>query len=142
MNIKMTIKIIIPNPIMIILKIIKLRNLIKNKIELSKSSLIPVILSKLDINLTDSSTTTTHLSYGVFMLSLIALLCFIKIMNYMLVYVIIQRGNYESKYPKLINYINYYKNFSLIIIAVLVILCIICLLILVIFSLLYIFYYR
>nr|YP_009710688.1 hypothetical protein [Amanita muscaria]QFZ98637.1 hypothetical protein [Amanita muscaria] len=130
---------IIQHKSMIIQKIIKLKNLIKNKIKLSNSSLFLIILSKLDINVTDSSSTITSLSYRVFMLSLIALLCFIIIMNYMLVYVIIQRGNYESKYPKLINYINYYKNLSLIIIAILVILCIICLLILVIFSLLYVY---
>jgi uncharacterized membrane protein len=122
-------------------KIIKLQNLIKNKIKLSNSSLIPIILSKLDINVTDSSSTITHLSYGVLMLSLIALLCFIIIMSYTLTYVIIQRGNYESKYPKLSNYINYYKNnkVNIIIIAILIILCLICLLILVIFSLLYVF---
>jgi amino acid transporter len=133
----MKIKIKIQIQSMIIQKIIKLRNLIKNKIELSNTSLILVILSKLDINVTDSSSTITYLSYRVFMLSSIALLCFIKIINYLQVYVLIQRGKYDSKYPKFINYIkNYYKDFSLIIIAILVIICIICLLMLVIFSLL------
>ena len=122
---------------MIIQKIIKLKNLIKNKIKLSNSSLFLIILSKLDINVTDSDPTITHLSYGVFMLSLIALLCFIKIMNYMLVYVIIQRGNYESKYPRLINYINYYKNFNLVIICIESLICFTCLLLLIIFSILY-----
>jgi fucose 4-O-acetylase-like acetyltransferase len=95
----MIIKIIIQNKSMIILKIIKLKNLIKNKIKLSNSSLFLIIFSKLDINVTDSDPTITSLSYRVLMLSLIALLCFIIIINYMLVYVIIQRGNYESKYP-------------------------------------------
>jgi hypothetical protein len=59
-------------------------------------------------------------------------------MNYMLVYIIIQRGNYESKYPRLSNYINYYKNFNLIIIIIEAIICIICLFLLIIFSLWYI----
>ena len=51
---------------MIILKIIKLRNLMKNKIKLSNSSLFLIILSQLNINVTDSDPTITHLSYGVF----------------------------------------------------------------------------
>ena len=110
----------------------------KNKIKLSNSSLFLIILSQLDINVTDSDPTITHLSYGVFLLSLIALLCFIKIMNYTLVYIIIQRGNYESKYPKLSNYINYYKNFNLLIICIETLICLTCLLLLIIFSFYYI----
>lgn len=51
----MKVKIIIQNKSLIIQKLIKIRNLIKNNIELSNSSLIPVIWSKLDINVTESS---------------------------------------------------------------------------------------
>nr|YP_010990970.1 hypothetical protein UYP79_mgp001 [Pappia fissilis]WOX61243.1 hypothetical protein [Pappia fissilis] len=108
---------------------------IKNKINLSYSFSLTFILSNLDIDVTNSDI-ALQAFYGVFLLSLIAFVCFINIIGYIIVYIYIDKMNYEIKYPKLIRYINYYKKSSLVYIAIDVFFCFICLLLLVIFSLL------
>jgi hypothetical protein len=70
---------------------------IKSRVNVSYSFNLAFILSKLDIDISDADSTLTHVSYGVLLLSLIALLCFINIIGYMIVYVILQKGNYEEK---------------------------------------------
>ena len=69
-------------------------------------------------------------------MSLIALVCFVNIIGYIIVYIFLDQNNYETKYPKLIRYINYYKKSSLVYIGIEVLFCLTCLLLLVIFSLL------
>ena len=95
---------------------------------------MPIILSNIKLN--ENVSSVTEVSYAVFVLSLIALLCFINIIFYILSYILLTKGNYENKYPKLKFIINYYKNTSLVYITIEILFCFICLLILVVFSLL------
>lgn len=109
--------------------------LLLNKNELKHSFLFTAILSKLEIKISDNASTFVNYSYGVFMLSLIALLCFINVLFYLIVYIIIQQKDYETKYPKLKRVINYYKNMNLIVAIIESVLCLICLLVLTLSSL-------
>ena len=111
-----------------------LRQLAKNN-NLTSSFMFPLILSKLDINVTDNHSSLTQISYGVFLLSLIALFCLINIIGYMIVNIIINKVDYEKRYPRLSKIINYYRKMSLIYVGIDIILCLICLLLLVFFSL-------
>lgn len=98
----------------------------------------PFILTNLDINVNDSDHIITQLAYGVFLLTLVALFCFINILGYILSYYLIQNGNYEIKYPKIKILINYFKRISLIYLIIEGLLCLICLILLIIFSILFI----
>ena len=69
-----------------------------------------------------------------FLLSLVALICFINVVGFMITYILIQQGNYEIKYPKLKKILSYYQKTSLIYVSVEVFLCFICLILLVFFS--------
>jgi hypothetical protein len=102
------------------------------------SYIFPIILSKLDINLNDLEP-SKQVFYGYFLLSLVALFCFLNIIFYILGYYILQRGNYEEKYPRLKPFINFYKNTNIILIIVESILCLICLLLMLIFSFLFVY---
>jgi hypothetical protein len=73
----------------------------------------PFIFYNLDINVSDSDSMITQLAYGVFLLSLVAFFCLINILGYLLAYYLIQKGNYEVKYPKFSRIINYYKKVNL-----------------------------
>jgi len=112
------------------MKIIMKRILNLKKNGIKHSFFFAAILSKLDINLSDNASTFLNYSYGVFMLSLIALLCFINVLFYLFIYIIIQQKDYETKYPKLKRIINYYKNVNLLVAIIESVLCLICLLIL------------
>jgi len=121
--------------------ILKLLNNIYCKIittDIRHAFVFTTILSNLDINVKDNASTLVGYSYGVFLLSLIALLCFINILAYLFVYIIIQTKDYENKYPKFNRIINYYKNTNLFVAIIESILCFICLIILTITSLLFI----
>jgi hypothetical protein len=91
---------------------------VKEKASVSYSFTVPLILSKLDIQLSDSDSDLIHFSYSILLLSLVALFCFINIIGYMIVYIIIQRSDLEvkiqEKYPRLSRYIMYYKNSNII----------------------------
>jgi hypothetical protein len=103
------------------------------------SFLFTWILTNLDINVNSSDSDITQLAYGVFLLSLIAILCFLNIMGYLLAFYLIQKSDYEIKYPKLAGFINYYKKVNFIFLIIEVLLCLFCLTILVLFSFLIIF---
>lgn len=92
------------------------------------------IINNLDINVSNSDPDITQLVYGVFLLSLIAFLCFINILGYLIAYYLLQRGNYGEKYPKLAGLINYYKKINSVFLVIEVMLCLISLFILVLFS--------
>jgi len=106
---------------------------------LRQSFLFSWILTNLDINVNSSDPDITQLAYGVFLLSLIAFLCFLNIIGYLLAYYLIQKGNYEVKYPKLTGLINYYKKINLVFLIIEVLLCLTCLTVLVLFSFLILF---
>ena len=121
---------ILKNPVIAITQQIMRKNN-----NLTSSFMFPLILSKLDINVTDNHSSLTQISYGVFLLSLIALFCLINIIGYMIVNIIINKVDYEKRYPRLSKIINYYRKMSLIYISIDIILCLICLLLLVFLSL-------
>ena len=56
----------------------------KKPLDLTYSFMLPLILSKLDLNVNDSHSNITHLSYGVFLITLVALLCLINIIGYII----------------------------------------------------------
>jgi len=103
------------------------------------SFLLTWILTNLDINVSSSDADITQLAYGVFLLSLIASLCFLNILGYFLAYYLVQKSNYEEKYPKLTGLINYFKKVNLIFLVIEVLICLFCLASLILFSLLFIF---
>jgi hypothetical protein len=106
---------------------------------LKHSFLFSWILTNLDINVNSSDSDISQLAYGVFLLSLIAFLCFLNILGNLLAYYLIKKGNYEEKYPKLAGFVNYYKKVNLVFLIIEVILCLTCLSILVLFSFLILF---
>jgi|SRR5882724_8702264 len=102
-------------------------------------SLYGLLFSQLNVNVEDTASNLTHFSYGIFLISLVALCCFINIMGFLITYILIQKSNYEIKYPKLRKFINYYKKSSLFYVTIEALLCLTCLLLLVVFSLLYVY---
>lgn len=109
-----------------------------NKDNLIQSFTLPFILSNLDINIPENASSLTNVSYGVFLLSLIALVCFINILGFFIAYILVLRGDYENKYPKLKRYINFYKKGTILSLTVEIIFCFISLLLLVVFSFLFV----
>jgi hypothetical protein len=109
-----------------------------NRINYSKSFSLAFILSLLDINSIENASKITQLSFSVFLFSLIALLCFLNVIGFLIVYIFIENKNYESKYPRLKNLINYYKKSSLFFVIIEGIICLSCLLLLVFFSIIYV----
>ena len=106
-----------------------------NKIKITQSfSIFSLILSLLNLNVDDTASNLTQISYGYLLLSLVALICFINVLGFMITYILIQKGNYEQKYPKLRKFINYYKNTTLLFVSIEAFLCLICLLLMVFFS--------
>ena len=106
---------------------------------LKHSFLFTWILGNLDINVSNSDSDITQLAYGVFLLSLIASLCFINILGYFMAYFWIQRGNYEDRYPKLAIFINYFKKVNLVFLVIEILICLFCLSTLALFSFLILF---
>jgi|HubBroStandDraft_1064217.scaffolds.fasta_scaffold08865_6 putative copper export protein len=98
----------------------------------------PFILSNLDVNVNNSDPVITQLAYGVFLLSLVALFCFINILGYIISYYLIEKSNYRLKYPRLKIIIDYFRGVSLIYFIIECILCLTCLILLIVFSILFI----
>jgi len=113
-------------------------NQIKNRI--TQFSSFPLIFYNLDINVNDSDPVIVQLAYGVFLLTLVTLFCLRNIIGYISAYFLIQKGNYEVKYPKFARLIHYYKNTTLVFLIIEIILCLICLAILIFYSYLIIFH--
>jgi putative copper export protein len=113
----------------------------KQKYNGTHSFIFPLFLSYFDINANELNSNISQLSYGVFLLSLIALLCFINIVGYVLSYYLIQQTKYfdENKYPRVSRIIKKYIQVNFIFIIIEILLCTTCLLLLVFFSLLYIY---
>jgi putative copper export protein len=109
-----------------------------NKNSLIQSFSLPFILSNLNINVPENASSLTNVSYGVFLLSLIALFCFINIIGFFTVYILVLKGDYENKYPRFKRYINYYKKGTILSLVIEIIFCFISLLLLVVFSFLFV----
>lgn len=84
-------------------------NLLKNN--LKHSYLFATIFSS--FNFSESQSTLVGYAQGVFMLSFIALFCFINLLFYIFVYIIIQKKDYENRFPRFKKIINFYKNTNL-----------------------------
>lgn len=116
---------------------------LKDKATVSYSITLPLILSKLNIQIDDSDSFLTHYTYGMFLISLVGLLCFINIIGYMIVFIVIQKSELEEKikdkYPRLSKYITYYKNSNIIFASLDALTCLVCLVLLLSFSLLIIY---
>jgi len=122
-------------------KKIKILKLIKLPMENNNMKYLfsfPFIFYNLDVNVSDSDPMITQLAYGVFLLSLVAFFCLINIIGYLLAYYLIQKGDYETKYPKFSIIINYYKKVNLFFLVIEAILCLTCLTILIFYSSLFI----
>ena len=104
------------------------------------SFILPFILSHIP-EISENSRSIIQINYGILLISILALYCFLNIIFYLITYILIDKGGYENKYPKLKRIINYYKNINLIFIIIDIIICFICLLILTIFPLLIILKY-
>lgn len=98
------------------------------------------IFSQLNLNVEDTASSLIQVSYGVLLLSLVALICFINVLCFMVTYILIHKGDYENRYPKLQKFINYYKNTTLVYVSIEAFLCLICLILLVCFSFLLVYY--
>ena len=108
---------------------------IKNKVNSLKHVFIfPWIISNLDIQISDSDSSFMHFAYSVFFLSLVSFFCLVNIVGYSITYYLIQKGNYENKYPRISKFINRYKKGTILLYIIEVVLCFICLSILIIFS--------
>jgi len=104
-------------------------------IQISQSfSLFGFIMSQWNLNVDETASNLTQISYGFLLLSLISLICFINVLGFFITYILIQKGNYEIKYPKLSKIINYYKKSTLIYVSVEAFLCLISLILMVFFS--------
>jgi hypothetical protein len=106
------------------------------------SFLFTAILSNLDLNIPNNSSTLVEYSLAIFILGLIALLCFISVLLYLSVYFIIQKKDYEKKYPKFKFFINYYKNITLFFVIIEALICLTSLTIITVSSLLFFFKFK
>ena len=98
---------------------------------------LPFILSKLEIDSSKLDSNISEFSYFVLIISVILLYCFLNVLGYMLSLIILQKGNYELKYPRVKFIINYYKKVSKTFLIIDIICCILCLLLLITGSLVF-----
>lgn len=61
-----------------------------------------------------------------------------NVLGFLIAYILIQKGDYENKYPKFRKIINYFKKTTILYVTIEVLICLICLLMLIIFSISYV----
>jgi hypothetical protein len=91
----------------------------------------------LGIELPEGSEALTNYAFGVFILSLVALLAFMNVLGYFLSLHLVQRYDIATKYPKIRRIVNFYEKSSLFFILIETLFCIGCLLFLIITALIY-----
>lgn len=100
------------------------------------------ILSQFNLDIDESSSSQlVNFNYGVFLVSLVGLFCFINIIGYIIAYFLLQKVDYEKNYPRLSKWIDRYKNFSYFYFCLDVTICFLCLFTLVFFTLLFLLKY-
>ena len=87
-----------------------------------------------NLNIGEESSQLVKFNYGVFLISTVALFCLINIIGYILAYFLLQKVEYESKYPRLSKFLNRFKKVSYIYFSLDVIICLLCLLTLVVLT--------
>ena len=95
------------------------------------------ILSQLNLNIDDNSSHLVNFNYGVFLISLVGLVCFINIIGYILAYFLLKKIDYEKNYPRFSKILDRYKKFSYFYFLLEVIICFISLSTLVILTFLF-----
>jgi hypothetical protein len=88
-----------------------------NKKSYRQSFILPIILSILDINIPEGSENLTNYAFGVMVMSLIAILCFINVLGYFISFYVLEKYNIETRFPKLNKIKTYYQNTTLIFIC-------------------------
>ena len=78
-----------------------------------QSFILTFILSNLDINIPEGSENLTNYAFGVMVMSLIAILCFINVLGYFISFYVLKKYNLETRFPKLNKIKAYYQNTTL-----------------------------
>lgn len=96
---------------------------------------MPLILGTLDITIDDNTSAITNIFYAILVLTIIAMLCFINVLGYFFVYLLVNKYKYEEKYPKFKKIINYFNKGTIISIILEALICFLCLLFIILISL-------
>jgi hypothetical protein len=126
--------------------IIIILNRIKQKIRLIyiKSGLnndykysftLALLLSYLDINIPKESEPLIHFSFGIFLLSLIAVSCITNVIGYLTSILLLKYYGIKDKYPKLTKILTYFEKTTIFWIIMEGIVGYVCLFLIIIFSL-------
>lgn len=86
----------------------------QENIKTRQSFILPFILNIIDINIPEGSETLTNYAFGVMLMSLVALLCFINVLGYFITFYVLDKYNIETRFPKLSKIKTYYQNTTLI----------------------------
>jgi hypothetical protein len=84
-----------------------------NKKSYRQSFILTFILSNLDINIPEGSENLTNYAFGVMIMSLMAILCFINVLGYFISFYVLDKYNIETRFPKLNKIKTYYQNTTL-----------------------------
>jgi predicted RND superfamily exporter protein len=87
------------------------------------------------VELTDSSSQLLQFSYGVFLGSLVSFFCLLNVIAYIITNYLLEKVDFEKKYPKIGKYINRLKKVTLFYICIDLLICLVWLLLLVFYSL-------
>jgi hypothetical protein len=87
------------------------------------------------VEITESSSQFLQFSYGVFLCSIITLFCMLNITGYIITNYLLEKIDFDKKFPKIGKYINRFRKISLIYIYIYVLICIYLLSLLVFYSL-------
>jgi hypothetical protein len=85
--------------------------------------LLPFIVSYLKKDLPDDITDIANFNFNMFILTLIALFCFINITGCFLTFYFINIYGIKNKYPKYNKIIKYYENYNLVFIIIESLIC-------------------
>ena len=110
----------------------KLINIVEKIEKIKIKFLLPFIINTLDITLPEGSEKLVQYSFGVLILSLITLICFINVFGYFISLYLIQKYDIERNYSKLRIFIKFFEKSSLVFIVVELIFGFSCLLFLII----------
>lgn len=109
----------------------KFNNFIKNEFNIRYSFWVPLILSKLNIDIQNLPIKTSddvyNLALGIFILALICLFNFINVVGYLIAIILIKKFDIETKFSKFKKVIKYFENSSLFFVIFEGILCLLCL---------------
>ena len=108
---------------------------IKIKYTNSNAYILGWILSCVNVEITESSCQLLQFSYGVFLGSIVILFCVLNITAYILTNYLLEKADFEKKYPTIGKYINRFRKISLFYICIDILICLYMLSLLVYYSL-------